>query len=428
VTIDRLLDARGVGAGDVVAVDAAASPEFMALMLACVVRGGTLLPCAPGLPPAVRAQLERTAGARCSLAAAEIASAAARSDAEASAHASTSPGAFPGAVPAHPSAAFAIATSGSSGVPRVIRVPWSAAHASAVQGAHAVPFGPGDAWHASLGCAHVGGLMILVRAAVLGGAVRFAPPPRSWSDLDGSTHVSVVAAQLSRLLEDPAAPPRSLRAVLLGGGPSPRALREEALRRGVPLHATYGLTETCSQVATVRLAPGDAETLAGPPIAPTSIVAVDGELVIDGPTLADAEFVDGRLQPLPRPLRTRDAGFVDERGRVHVVGRLDSMFISGGRNIHPETIERAIAGLAGVRAVCVVGIPHPRWGMRPAAFVDSAAPAARPLRTQLEGLLEPYLVPDAILAMPTEEAARMKPSRAALAARLAAGETFPRLE
>ena len=427
MTADRLLDGHGIGPGDVVAADAAASPEFMSLMLACVARGATLLPCAPGLPPAVRAQLERTAGARRSLVSAEIEASASPWVPATSERGASAVGAVPGAVPAHPSAAFAIATSGSSGVPRVIRIPWRAAQASAVQGAHAVPFGPGDAWHASLACAHVGGLMILVRAAVLGGAVRFAPPPRSWADLDGSTHVSVVAAQLSRLLEDPAAPPRSLRAVLLGGGPSPRALREEALRRGIPLHATYGLTETCSQVATVRLAPGDAETLAGPPIGPTVVTAVDGELVIDGPTLADAEFVDGAARPLPRPLRTRDAGFVDDRGRVHVVGRLDSMFISGGRNIHPETIERALAGLPGVRAACVVGIAHPRWGMRPVAFVDCAAPPARSLRGQLEDVLEGHLVPDAILAMPPEESGRMKPSRASLGARLAAGETFPPL-
>jgi hypothetical protein len=58
------------------------------------------------------------------------------------------------------------------------------------------------------------------------------------------------------------------------------------------------------------------------------------------------------------------------------------------------------------------------------AFVDLAHPPAQPLRDALAALLERHLVPDAIYAMPADEAAKMKPSHAALAARLAAGEPF----
>jgi O-succinylbenzoic acid--CoA ligase len=306
----------------------------------------------------------------------------------------------------------------------VVRIPWTAAVASARHGAVAVPFGPGDTWHASLSAAHVGGLMILVRAIALGGAACIAPAPRTWADLAGITHVSVVAAQLARLLEDAADPPASLKAVLLGGGPSAQALRDAALARGLPLFVTYGLTETCSQVATGRLAAGEPATLAGPPIAPTRIWAEADELLIDGPTLADAELRDGAAVPLARPLRTRDHGFLDAQGRVHVVGRHDAMFISGGKNIHPETIERALGEIPGVRAACVVGVPDARWGMRPVAFVDLLHAPPQPLRDALAALLERHLIPDAIFAMPPDEAAKMKPSRAALAARLAAGEPF----
>jgi hypothetical protein len=65
--------------------------------------------------------------------------------------------------------------------------------------------------------------------------------------------------------------------------------------------------------------------------------------------------------------------------------------------------------------------------MRPVAFVDLAAPAPRALSEILSETLERHLVPDAIYAMPSDELARMKPSRAALAARLAAGERFDAL-
>ena len=109
------------------------------------------------------------------------------------------------------------------------------------------------------------------------------------------------------------------------------------------------------------------------------------------------------------------------------------MFISGGRNIHPETIERALLAIDGVRSACVVAVPDARWGMRPVAFVDAFVDAfvgasvdatAPAMRAALREALEPHLVPDRLLAMPADEAALMKPSRARLAARLAAGERF----
>ncbi|MFM2165134.1 MAG: hypothetical protein RL325_1571, partial [Planctomycetota bacterium] len=322
-----------------------------------------------------------------------------------------------------------LATSGSSGVPRLVDIPLDAMRASAGLGARAIPFGAGDTWHASLAPAHIGGVMILMRARFLGGSVRFGAQPRAWSDLAGCTHASLVATQLARLLDDPSPVPPSLKAVMLGGGPSPRALHERAIGRGVPLFSTYGLTETCSQVATGRRAAGDAETLAGPPLPGVSIAidAAGGEILVDGPVLARGEFADGALVPLARPLRTRDAGFLDAQGRLHVVGRLDAMFISGGKNIHPESIERALCALEGVLSACVVGVPDAKWGMRPVAFVARAAGADGDLRAPLRERLEPHLVPDAILAMPTDEAASMKPSRARLAARLAAGERFETL-
>ncbi|MFM7799665.1 MAG: AMP-binding protein [Planctomycetota bacterium] len=331
----------------------------------------------------------------------------------------------------HPDdAGVLVATSGSSGTPRLVEHSLAALVSSAHRGAKAVPFGPGDTWHASLAPHHVGGLMLHVRAAVLGGAVRHVALLRTWANIDCSTRVSLVAAQLARLLEDPAGPPQALKAVMLGGGPSPAILRRAALSHGLPLFVTYGMTETASQVATCRPSMDDADTLAGPAI-PGADVAVDspaadgiGELTVDGPMLARAIIDGGRRLALTRPHRTRDAGFVDARGRIHVVGRLDAVINSGGRKIHPEAVERTLCSVAGVRAACVVAVAHPRWGQRPVAFVDAADTDASAIDRALRAAHLPHEVPDAILRMPPDEAGAMKPSRARLAARLSAGESF----
>jgi O-succinylbenzoic acid--CoA ligase len=332
-----------------------------------------------------------------------------------------------------PEAGVLIATSGTTGTPRLVELGVDALVAGATLGAAAVPFGPGDTWHASLAPHHVGGLMLHVRAAVLGGAVRHAELPRTWADLDGCSHASLVAAQLARLLDGPGTPPATLSAVMLGGGPIPAALRSRAIAAGVPLFTSYGMTETASQAATGRAAADDPATRAGPAIAGVRIAVADagadgtGELTVDGPTLARAVLVDGARVPLARPHRTRDRGFVDPRGDVHVIGRLDAMIISGGRKIQPEAVERALGEVAGVRTACVVAVPDARWGQRPVAFVDRDTAHAGSMRGALGRALEPHEVPDAFLRMPDDEAALPKPSRARLAARLAAGERFEEL-
>ena len=405
------------GPGPVVALRVRPGIDPMPWLRGLWQRGNTVLLLADALPDAARAGMMDAAGAS------ELLDAGRAPNAE--------PAPTPLRAADHPDhAGVLVATSGSSGTPRLVELSLAALVSSAQRGATAVPFGPGDTWHASLAPHHVGGLMLHVRAAVLGGAVRHAALPRTWADVDGCTHVSLVAAQLARLLADPAGPPRTLKAVMLGGGPSPAILRRAALSRGLPLFVTYGMTETASQVATCRPSMDDADTLAGPAI-PGADIAVDspaadgiGELTVDGPMLARAIIDGGRRRALARPHRTRDAGFVDARGRIHVVGRLDAVINSGGRKIHPEAVERTLCSVAGVRAACVVALAHPRWGQRPVAFVDAAHADASAIDRALRAAHPPHEVPDAILRMPPDEAGAMKPSRARLAARLSAGESF----
>ena len=329
-----------------------------------------------------------------------------------------------------PTASVIIETSGSSGAPRLIELGIDALVVSAQIGARAIAFGAGDLWHASLPATHIGGLMIHVRSLVLGGGVRYGVAPKCWSDLNGVTHISLVAAQLARLLDDPHEAPSTLKAVMLGGGPSSQSLRDRALRQGLPMFATYGMTETASQVATGPIAIGDATTLAGAPL-PGIQVMIDSsnnEILIASPTLARGKLVNGALVPLTVPLRTRDVGFIDTQGRLHIAGRLDAMFISGGRNIQPEIIERALADLPCVSSSCVVGIAHEKWGMRPVAFVQLGAEPGISFAAFLRERLEPYLIPDAFYEIPIEETSRMKHSRAEFARRLAQGERFRQLD
>jgi acyl-CoA synthetase (AMP-forming)/AMP-acid ligase II len=68
-------------------------------------------------------------------------------------------------------------------------------------------------------------------------------------------------------------------------------------------------------------------------------------------------------------LLTRDMGYLDEQGFVFLVDRKEDMIISGGFNIWPAELEQALATHPAVVEVCVVGVPHERWGETPKAVV-----------------------------------------------------------
>lgn len=311
----------------------------------------------------------------------------------------------------------ALSTSGSAGRPKLVVHGLESLLANAEASNRRVPFGPADRWLLSLGLHHVGGLGILMRAIAGGGTVVVGGGPGAVvADLAATacTHASVVATQLRRLLDEPAfakRPPAS-RAILVGGGPTPASWRREAIRRGWPIQATYGLTECASQVATGRAALDDDATASGTPLDGVEVAIEEGEILVRGPIVARGAIDDaGVLRDLRRAdgfLSTGDLGRIDARGVLHVLGRSDGMFISGGENILPEEIENALREVPGIRAARVVAVDDERWQRRPIAFVDGAFDP-RELVATLERLLPRFKWPDRIHAMPAEEAARTKP-------------------
>ena len=100
---------------------------------------------------------------------------------------------------------------------------------------------------------------------------------------------------------------------------------------------------------------------------------VDGELVIRTPSVA-SELLGAAAEHTDRLLadgwwRTSDVGRFDEEGRIWIIGRASETIITGGTNIQPVELERALEAHASVREAVVVGVPDERWGETPAALV-----------------------------------------------------------
>ena len=71
-----------------------------------------------------------------------------------------------------------------------------------------------------------------------------------------------------------------------------------------------------------------------------------------------------------------DLGRLDDDGFLYLDGRRDDLVISGGVNVYPAEVERALRALDGVRDVAVFGVADERWGQRVcAAVVGDVTPA-----------------------------------------------------
>ncbi|HSM57022.1 MAG TPA: o-succinylbenzoate--CoA ligase [Candidatus Sulfomarinibacteraceae bacterium] len=297
-------------------------------------------------------------------------------------------------------------TSGTTGRPKGVMLTFANHFWSATASAFRLGLQPGDRWLSCLPLYHVGGLAVLFRSALYGTAVileqgfdvaRF----NHILDEQAATMTSLVPTMLYRLLPTRRSWPASLRLVLVGGAATSPELAAASAEVGAPVASTYGLTEAASQVATmlpvdVQRKPGSV----GRPLMFTQVQVVDetgtllppgerGEVLVKGPTVmggyyedeaATAQALDGGW------LHTGDMGYVDGDGDLWIVQRRSDMIVSGGENVYPAEVERALMQHPAVAAACVVALPHAEWGQQVAAMV-----AARSGEALSEAALEAFL-------------------------------------
>ncbi|MBF0512091.1 MAG: hypothetical protein HQL13_07185 [Candidatus Omnitrophica bacterium] len=70
-------------------------------------------------------------------------------------------------------------------------------------------------------------------------------------------------------------------------------------------------------------------------------------------------------------------GKLDKDGCLTVTGRCDNMFISGGENIFPEEIEKALLKINGIEQAVVVPKEDKEFGHRPVAFLKFSNPLSK---------------------------------------------------
>jgi len=286
-------------------------------------------------------------------------------------------------------------TSGTTGRPKGVMLTY--ANLAWKNYAHITEFGFG-AGDLGLACGplyHVGALDLTTTSLIAVGATTIIHATfdagRVVDEIERSrvTTVWLAPAMVRAILDLPGIEQRDLSSVrlLIGGGekmPLPFIDRIEGVFSAAWFADAYGLTETVSgdtflDRASLRTKRGsvgrrclylelDVWDSAGASVP----AGAPGEIVLRGPKLFKGYWRDPEATERAFAggwFHTGDIGVLDEDGYLTIVDRLKDMIVSGGENIAGSEVERVLYEHPAVQEAAVVGRPDERWGEVPVAFV-----------------------------------------------------------
>ncbi|MBP8824818.1 MAG: AMP-binding protein [Flavobacteriales bacterium] len=271
-------------------------------------------------------------------------------------------------------------TSGTTGPPKLIRIPRRDLVRSARLTADAFGLNEGDRALLCLPCTYIAGKMMVVRAMALGLDLHVIDPRGSVLDnlmvRDAFRFTAMVPLQLHRAIqEDRKRVEAQFHTILLGGGPVSQALEEDLQGLRTSVFQGYGSTETVTHVALRRVnGPGRSERYHA--IGDVSFSTDHrGCLVVNTPHLARKQQVTNDLVDL------KDATQFRWRGRA------DHVILSGGKKIYPEELESRTAGLIPY-AHFFTAVPDDRLGQAVALVLETEEPAERVVDDVVQSLIK----------------------------------------
>jgi len=326
-------------------------------------------------------------------------------------------------------------TSGTSGNPKIVPLKRRQMHTAAEASALNIKPEPNRCWYLCLPLYHIGGVSVILRSLIYGSAIYRTP---SFKKGKTATHLSqtedIVAASLvptmlSRLFENPDFKThKSFKAILLGGGPISNNLIETSLKRRVPIISSYGMTETCAQIAANPPTKNSRhKNSVGSVFEPNLIQIRDdenarlslgksGTIWLKGPHIFDGYFNRSSKYKFDKNgwFNTGDFGRLDEKDNLYIEARRTDLIITGGENVSPFEVEEVLLTINAIQESAVFGVPDEEWGQKVVAAVvlsGGVNKSTEKIREELKEHLEDYKIPKEIIeleSLPRTETGKSK--------------------
>lgn len=285
-------------------------------------------------------------------------------------------------------------TSGSTGIPKIVPVKRRQVLFAASSSAQNFKPGNNKYWLLCLPLNHVGGINVIYRSVLYHSAVYLVASFEKEKIRDLLHHkesfevASMVPTMLVKLMEDSFFRVHfNFKAILLGGGPISMDLINRSLTRGLPIVCSYGMTETCAQIAANPMLRSGGMYIpkksVGPLFKPNEIEIRNenkeavlynesGHIWLKGPQIFDGYLDDSINQNYFDDdgwFYTGDFGHLNRKGQLFIETRRTDLIITGGENVNPVEVEEILNSFPNIKESAVIGIPDKKWGQKVTAFL-----------------------------------------------------------
>ncbi len=232
--------------------------------------------------------------------------------------------------------AFLLAkTSGSTGIPKTIKLSKQAMVNSAIATGDFFNLRPGNTSLLSLPASYIAGKMMLVRAFILGLELDVIEPKKSLNINTNKNYnfAAMVPMQLQSNMEKL----NTIEQLIVGGAPVSKVLKTKIQHVNTKIYETYGMTETVSHIAVKQInGQAKSETFK---LLPNVSISQDerGCLVIKAPNVASETII------------TNDIIAIENENRFKWLGRFDNVINTGGIKVFPEQIENVLKDYINTR-------------------------------------------------------------------------------
>lgn len=318
-------------------------------------------------------------------------------------------------------------TSGSTGSPKIVPLKRRQMIFAAYSSSFNIKPEPNRYWLLCLPLNHVGGLSVILRSLLYHSAVFKMDTFDTEQVITFLTEntlfqaASMVPTMLHRLLNhSDFRIHKEIEAILLGGGAITPSLLKKSTDKGLPIITSYGMTETCAQIAAnpilkpsgiyrpqksvgkvfspneVQIRNDDGDKV---PVNEPGLIWLKGPQVFDGYLEEDdnkGTFDDEGW------FNTGDFGYKDRNGHLFIETRRSDLIITGGENVRPLEVESALEDHELVDEAAVIGIADSDWGQVVVAFVTPANSKVwddEQIRDDLKQTLSPFKIPKKIISI-----------------------------
>lgn len=299
--------------------------------------------------------------------------------------------------------ALVIFTSGSTGEPKGVVHTFNSLANSTINGAEILNQNISDRWLASLPFYHIGGFQIICRALSNGCEILISDDLETDSlkniiEHFKPTHISLVSTQLQRLIEFNTSLNNSLKLTLVGGGFSEDELILKADEIGWNPIRVYGSSETASFITSATA--GEIRSYpktVGKPVKNTKIKLSNEDEILISTTSLFSYYLNHPEETTAKLkngfYHSGDLGKI-EGEYLFIEARRNDLIITGGENVNPYEVEKALIEIPGIKEACVFPIEDNEWGQIVAcSIVVSKQLTEEEIKRELKKELAAFKIP-----------------------------------